>query len=140
MVSKPFSPSLYEADDGAKHQVIAWLEVKGYEAWVNPDDYGIDLLGTRGGKTFGWEVEVKHSWKGNTFPYSAVHFAARKLKFALPNHHFLMLNDERTRFLAVRGEDFTPAKIVKKRTIYTSEEDFVEIPLSLCRFATLDLE
>ena len=41
---KPFSLELYADNDNAKDLVIKWLESKGCTAWVNPDQYGIDLL------------------------------------------------------------------------------------------------
>lgn len=135
---KPFSSELYEADDDAKHLVIAWLQTLGYVAWVNPDIYGIDVLAEIRDRLLGFEVEVKHNWKTHNFPYSTVHFSARKLKFAAPNSHFIMLNDQRTSLLAVRGIEFATAKVVNKRTIYTENEPFVEIPVKLCRFTSLE--
>ena len=38
MTPKEFSQSLYDANDDAKHQVIAWLETRGFMAWVNDDN------------------------------------------------------------------------------------------------------
>ena len=52
MAGKPFSQIIYNADDNAKHQIIEWLMDQGFEAWVNPDDYGIDVLATRDGTAY----------------------------------------------------------------------------------------
>jgi len=137
-LSKPFDTKLYEEDDNAKQTIKDWLTLKGYSVWVNPDDYGIDLIGEKNGRKLGWEVEVKHNWRGKRFPFTSVHISARKKKFCEPNHHFIMLNHERTIFLTVSAPDFVTCKVVTKDTIYTEKEQFVEIPLSKCRFIELN--
>lgn len=138
MAGKPFSPSLYSTNDDAKELVIQWLKNSGYEAWVNPDQYGIDVLSV---DPFGderqYEVEVKHNWKGPRFPFSGVHFSARKLKFTKPTSGFVMLNHERTHALVVDGNIVANSPIVTKSTIYTNDEQFIEVPLSKCRILTL---
>jgi hypothetical protein len=63
-MKKPFDPVLYEADDNAKFIVIRWLEQNGFAAWVNPDQYGIDVLGERDGDQYCFAVQVKHNWQG----------------------------------------------------------------------------
>ena len=70
---KPFSKELHAKDDLAKFIVIDWLESFGIRANVNPDDYGIDLIGYRDGERFEIEVEVKHLWSGASFPRSEEH-------------------------------------------------------------------
>jgi hypothetical protein len=82
-MSKVFDQKHYDDDDNAKHQVIAWLESKGFMAWVNSDQFGIDVQGVRKGISYEFEVEVKHNWKGREFPFDTVHFSNRKRKFAL---------------------------------------------------------
>lgn len=138
MTPKQFSQSLYDANDDAKHQVIAWLEERGFMAWVNEDQYGIDVQALRMGKQYVFEVEVKHNWDDDGFPFSSVHFPLRKNKFAAEdNAWFVMLNRSRTQILLVSGKTFREGKIVKKRTKYTDDEEFVEIPLSRCIFRDL---
>ena len=117
-MSKVFSQEHYEQDDWAKHQIIEWLERKGYEAWVNPDKFGIDVLATRWGRQFAFEVEVKHNWRGKYFPYEQIHFSARKRKFVALDVEtwFVMLNHERTMALLINGEHLLSAPIVNKDT------------------------
>ena len=79
---KPFDQTLYQENDDAKHQVIEWLSAEGFEAMVNPDQYGIDILAEKNGQQYEIEVEVKHNWVGERFPFGEVHFPARKKKFA----------------------------------------------------------
>jgi len=128
-LSKPFDRALYDENDDAKNIVIKWLSANGVEAWVNPDDYGIDLLSSSGRQ---YEVEVKHNWIGKNFPFSTVHFPKRKLKYANDDSHFLMVNHERTHVLWVSGYQFLRSPVITKDTIYTQEEQFVEIRAEDC--------
>jgi hypothetical protein len=137
MKSKPFSKELYDEDDNAKNDLITYLDTLGYtNPRVNPDQYGIDVLAERDEVTHGFEVEVKHNWKGRKFPFPNVHFANRKRKFAKPNSHFVMFNHERTRGLTVSGEVFQASPVVIKKTVYTETEEFAEINITLVRFFT----
>ena len=131
-MSKPFDPELYDEDDNAKYLVVDWLGRQGYDAWVNPDQYGIDVLALKDFDEYGFEVEVKHNWKGPVFPFKSVHFSARKRKFIAPNHYFTMLNDERSCVLVVDGETLAEADVVSKETKYTSGELFIEVALRRC--------
>ena len=132
MTAKPFDSELYDADDDAKHLVVEWLKARRYNAYINPDQYGIDVLADKYNTLWGFEVEVKHNWKGIQFPFRTVHFAARKLKFANDDTYLTMLNDERTRLLLVHGGTASRSPVVRKDTKYTNGEDFIEIPLHSC--------
>ena len=138
-MSKVFSEDHYNADDNAKHQVIEWLVTKGFMAWVNPDQYGIDVQGVLKGECYEFEVEVKHNWTGSVFPFDTIHFSNRKRKFATSDKltWFVMLNDERTHALLISGETFLAAPVVTKNTIYTQGEQFVAIPIAQGRLITL---
>jgi hypothetical protein len=105
---------------------------------VNPDLYGIDVLATRDGDDFGFEVEVKHNWQGEKFPYRTVHFSARKQKFIGWNHFFTMLNDERTCVLVVDEQALRAAPVVEKNTKFTTGELFIAVPISACVIFRLD--
>ena len=135
-MSKVFDEAHFNEDDWAKYKVIRWLQKHGYEAWVNPDQFGIDVLATKDGKAYAFEVEVKHIWVDFDFPFDEVHFSARKLKFvSYPAEvWFVMLNNELTNSLFVSGEDFKNASVVRKNTVYSSDEMFVELPVNLVRF------
>ena len=126
---KPFDADLYNADDPAKEYVIEWLESKGYQAQVNPDQYGIDLLTSRNGKQSGVEVEVKHNWQGYKFPYRTVHISGRKLKFFQDDSNFLlMLNHDWSAALSFAAGEIRNAIMITKDTIYTKAEKFIELP------------
>ena len=138
-MSKVFDEAHFDEDDWAKFWVIDWLQHKGYKAWVNPDKYGIDVLAEKDGKAYAFEVEVKHIWVDFDFPFKQVHFSARKLKFLeYPAEvWFVMLNHNFTDSLFVSAEDFANAPIVKKDTIYSTGEMFVEIDREMVRFIHL---
>jgi hypothetical protein len=59
-----------------------------------------------------------------------MHIPARKLKFATDNAIFVVLNSERTHLIMLHGEDLRKAPIVRKDTIYTEGEYFVEIEVN----------
>ena len=141
-MSKVFSQEHYEQDDWAKYQIIEWLESKGYEAWVNPDKFGIDILATRWGRQFAFEVEVKHNWRGKYFPYEQIHFSARKRKFVALDVEtwFVMLNHERTHALLIDGEHILSAPIANKDTKYSQNEAFVEVDIQWAIFRDLKEE
>lgn len=131
-MSKPFSQELYDRDDAAKEFVIDYFTIRhGFVVYVNPDPYGIDLIVENERGRFELEVEVKHNWKGDKFPYKTIHFAARKLKFAEnPERvNFIMLNDDWTYGMVIDGETFASSPVIVKDTIYTTRERFIEIPV-----------
>lgn len=134
-MSKVFDQAHYDADDNAKFQLIDWLEKRnGFMAWVNDDQYGIDVLALRNGEQFEFEVEVKHNWTDEAFPFDTVHWSARKLKFAKPSklNWFAMFNSKRTRALFVSGVVMLDCPVVVKDTKYTQGEKFVAVPLGRC--------
>lgn len=133
-MSKPFDRSLYDSDDDAKHQVVDWFIKRGYRAWINPDDFGIDVRAEGNGRKLSIEVEVKHNWEGEFFQYSTLHYSSRKLKFLNSTYEvfFMTLNHERTHALIVTEEELRAGKIVNKNTIYTQNEQFIEVPIAKC--------
>lgn len=140
MAGKPFSERLYNNDDNAKDQVIEWLKSQAYEAWVNPDQYGIDVLAHKDGKDYQFEVEVKHNWKGPRFQYDTLHYSDRKRKFLKEptNTAFVTLNHERTHALLVPGLLLSEAPTIIKNTIYTQNEKFIEVTASECELISLE--
>jgi len=137
---KPFSQELYDNDDKAKHLVIDFLESNGWDAWVNPDTYGIDLLALDpNGIEYQIEVEVKHNWSGRTFPYHTLHFADRKRKFIDSDRMtmFFTVNHENTHALVAFDEALSVAPTIVKDTIYTQGEKFIEVSVNDCQTVAL---
>ena len=136
---KPFDLDLYNADDNAKELVIQWLKSYGYIVDVNPDQYGIDLIGTDNtGRQIAVEVEVKHHWKGSHFPFRTVHVSARKQKFVRPNAYLVMVNHDRTHVLTLDYETLSQARLVTKPTIYTTDEQFLQVDVEMAKIRKLN--
>ena len=135
-MSKVFDQQHYDQDDNAKYELIGWLRYKGFKAWVNPDQYGIDVLASKDSKRYQFEVEVKHNWDTQGFPFDTVHWSARKLKFAEPNRYtwFVMFSNDRSQALFAPGEAVLQAECVQKNTKYTQGEWFVALPVARCMF------
>lgn len=132
---KPFDQALYDSDDNAKHDLIGWLEREnGFMAWVNDDQFGIDVIAIKDGQQFEFEVEVKHNWNSEGFPFDTAHWSARKLKFAMPSkfNWFVMFSASRESALFASGATILDCPIVTKDTKYTSAEKFVAVPLGRC--------
>ena len=139
-MSKAFDQSHYDQDDNAKYQLIDWLEKhNGFMAWVNEDQFGIDVLALKNGEQYDFEVEVKHNWDSDSFPFDTVHWSARKLKFARPDrtNWFAMFNNSRSRALFASGEVLLSCPVVIKNTKYSQGEKFVEVPLARCIFRAM---
>jgi hypothetical protein len=141
MAGKPFSKNLYERDDNAKDQFVSWLKAKGWEAWVNPEKYGIDVLAVDlKGQDHKFEVEVKHNWTGPTFQYETLHYSDRKRKFLEDPKHtaFVTFNHERTHIMLAPGVILSESPTIVKNTIYTKDEKFIEIAVSDCEIIQIE--
>jgi len=107
--------------------------------WVNPDQYGIDLIGMDvRGKEIAVEVEVKHHWKGSHFPFRTVHVSARKQKFIKPDSYLVMVNHERTHVLTLNYDTLSQARLVTKPTIYTTDEQFLQVDVEMAKIRKLN--
>ena len=134
-MAKPFSQKLYDDNDDAKMLFITWLwNSEGIEAWVNPDQYGIDVQTAY----MEYEVEVKHNWRGPRFPYETVHIPVRKKKFLKETMSFAMFNHQRSHVMLIPGTVVLQAPEVVKSTIYTADEKFFEILVKDCKIFVLE--
>ena len=133
-MKKEFDRAAYDADDPAKHAVMSIFNSWGYDTRINHDVYGIDLVGRDQFGLFGVEVEVKHNWTEHFhFPFSSVHYSARKLKFldSFPTVYFATVNHPRTHALIVSTDNFSEARLIRKHTSHTENEWFLELPIDL---------
>lgn len=127
---KRFDSNLYNTNDPAKRKAIDYFKNQGADAIVNPDDYGVDLIVN---DTFYCEVEVKHNWRGDNFPFSTLQIPERKIKFAKLDKPvvFMVMNSEQTHALMTTGEDVldSPLREVSNKFV-KSGELFFQIPTS----------
>lgn len=102
---KPFEQDLHDKYDApAKELVAAYVERRcGVTVESNPDQYGVDLLVTKGGKLIGTiEVEVRQ-W--HPCPYPTIHVPERKRKFFSENSLFFALTKEMTHAYWIQMKD-----------------------------------
>ena len=96
---KKFSQELFDENDDACRNAAEYIkEDLGIDALEdNPNKYGVDLIGTLDGEFVSYvEVERKHGWKGETFPFSTVNLPARKKKYVeliLPTQFVIFNHD-----------------------------------------------
>ena len=137
---KPFDTDTYANNDDAKHAVIDLFRYWGCTIGVNADDYGIDLVGReKDGTVFGVEVEVKHNWTGPEFPFTTIHYSARKTKLidSMDEVWFCTVNHDRTHCALLCVSALDNIKLVRKQTSVTSTEWFLEFPIHLARIIPL---
>jgi hypothetical protein len=142
MAGKPFSEKLYKNDDNAKDVFIKWLQDKSWKAWVNPDQYGIDVIAVDPeGNEHQFEVEVKHNWVGPRFQYDTLHYSSRKKKFLTnpDTTSFVTLNHDRTHALVASGPVLAEAPTIVKDTVYTNNEQFIEVKTSECKLIEMGI-
>ncbi len=127
---KRFSKNLYDANDPAKLQAIEYFSGLGKNAIVNPDSYGIDLIVD---DKFYCEVEVKHNWQGEHFPFGTLQIPERKTKFTTADKPtmFMIFNSQKTHALLAKGTDVMHSPLVEVSNKYVSNgEYFYQVPVS----------
>lgn len=135
---KPFNESLYQQNDDAKLVAIEYFSTIGKEAHVNEDLYGIDLVVDG---RFYCEVEVKHSWKGDEFPFETLQIPFRKMKFANLDKpsYFMVINSDRTRAIVVKHTDLLDSPVVEVWNKYVNKgEMFFQVPRKYLKFISFD--
>lgn len=133
-VRKKFDKELYDDNDAsAKEKAINYFKKIGMNAEHNPDRYGIDLIVNN---KFYCEVEVKHNWKGSTFPFSDLQLSERKRKFAILDTEespvvFMVMNKTHTNALVVKAKDVldSPSREIPNK-YEPKGEYFFKIPVN----------
>lgn len=138
MQTKRFSPSDYNKHDPAKHLIIKWFQDLGWECAVNPNSKGVDLLAVSP-NGFNWEieVEVKKKWLTGVFKYDTLHIAGRKEKFINDHAMHVTINEDHSYFILVPTHVLLTSTRIKKDTIYTRDETFIELPINACKIYKL---
>ena len=128
---KPFDQSAYDADDSAKYVVLNWINhnmPKLERHYINPDQYGVDILGGLGAV----EVEVRHGWSGSRWPFPDVRIPVRKRKFLDPTIKtwFVIVNQERTHGMVIDGRTLfdAPVRLINVPQFGVSEYFMVTRP------------
>ncbi len=135
--AKAFSRSLFEANDNiAKRAGMAHLAHIGAD-WVsiNKNDYGCDLVYRMPTDHVVdcpprlLEVEVKHTWKGESFPFPTINVLFRKQKYFIEGADLLLLSGDMQHYLVLTADDIlsqTPEEVSNKY-VY-GMEFFYQVP------------
>lgn len=130
---KSFDSKLYRVNDNAKELAIEYFKRIGMSAIVNPDQYGIDLIVDN---QFYCEVEVKHNWKQENFPFPNLQIPERKKKFAALDKPvvFMVLSSNRKKALVAKDHDVlkSPLKTVSNKYVKNGEK-FFQVDVSLLK-------
>lgn len=134
-MKKAFSQELFDQNDTPAREKVkrSFAEIWGLTLVDNSDKYGPDLVAYRGSVFEGFvEIEVKHNWLGNRFPFPTVHFPKRKERiFGEGPMIFVVMNKHMTHFIWFRLNSLKSARVITKRTRLTDfQEGFLEIPVS----------
>lgn len=141
-VRKYFDKELYEKNDAIAKEFVQSL-VKGTEFQIvtNIKKRQVDMLVYKDSKLIGYvEVEKKLVWKGKEFPYEDVNFPSRKAKLCqleLPTI-FVMINEDNSAYLTVRGKDFLASPQAEVHNKYVGAgEIFYKVPKDKVLFNNL---
>lgn len=139
MGSKRFSPTLHaENDSEAKAAVESLLEhLNLTQVTEHPDCYAVDLIGIRDGEVVGYvEVERKHGWEGDSFPFKTLRIPGRKRKYAelkLPTQ-FVVFNKTWTYAAVVDSKTLMASELTPSSNKFASNELFFNVPVDSVDF------
>lgn len=145
MRTKPFSQELHDNNDPIARQVVIKflksINIDNTKVYENPNKFGIDILIDIDNKvSLGIEVERRHSWSDDIFPFSSIHIPYRKGKFAqlsFPTFYYAT-NKELSSILILDFEDIITSECVENRYKYVSEgECFYNVPTNKARFINI---
>ena len=93
-MKKLFDQKLHDQyDQFGRNRVIMFYSQHGIELQENPDKYGVDLIAYDDGNKIGYvEVEVRVSWKSDTFPFDSLHVPERKKKLLENDLHTVLVS------------------------------------------------
>lgn len=128
---KKFDRTLHkEHDKKARMRTMEFMQIKGYEVWENPNEYGQDLIAEGSKGKFFVECEVKTVWRGDTFPFDSLQLPERKSKFFTKPTLFFIWNNELSCAMMFKSDhvkDLHPVEVPNKYV--SSGELFYQIPL-----------
>jgi len=100
--------------------------------------YGIDIIFEKDGEVLYMDGEQKTHWNNCVFPFPTLHIPGRKIKWAKEDTWFAVVSNDRKKVALVRG-DVAAQHTIRKNTIYTEDEIFMEVPMSKVRICQLEV-
>ena len=144
---KQFNQAIYdECDDIGKKAVIKLLSSKGMQMSINPDKYGIDLIGIKNANTSGsqiifYDAEICRAWKSGPFPYANVHVLERKKKFLKYGKvFFVMIRADLKAFVLTSGYLCTRDNLKPNPNCFGNGEYAFNVPFEKVIYAELDTD
>ena len=134
IATRKFSQRDYAAFDRYKHIVVDRLNQSGWDAWVNGDQYGVDIVGwSRRGRLFTADVEVKAvDFTGQAdFPFPTVRFTERKRKYGMGFFYIVLSMNGAAGYYACGRDIYRTENAVVRRASRngaTAMEGFYELP------------
>jgi hypothetical protein len=130
---KKFDKKLYNQNDNkARKAGIKFWKSKGYNIQNNPDEFGPDLIAEKDGDSFFVEVEVKHNWNKEQFPFNDLQIPERKKKFATiaQKTYFMVFNSILNRAFICSNKTLLNSPLQNISNKYMDNENFFKIPVS----------
>jgi len=139
MKRKKFSQELFnENDPKARRIVKQWLCANGKDAVDAPDPYGPDLWIEN--KGYYVEVERKHNWNSENFPFPTVNIPQRKKKYLeiYGKVYYFVLSKSYSQAIIINGEHLKEEYLHEVRNKYVSSgEYFYQIPIKFCKIVEI---
>ena len=135
---KQFSQKLFDENDVAcRNAAEGFKGALGIDTLEDsPNQYAVDLIGTLNGEFISYvEVERKIAWKGEKFPFGTVNLPGRKGKYAdliLPTQ-FMIFNNDYSYAVIIHRDAVKAAKQQVIDTLYSTGEQFIDLPISACK-------
>jgi hypothetical protein len=139
---KPFDKALFEANDKRGRDIVkTFFTTLEIQATDNPDAYAVDLILSREGKKIGYaEVEIRHNWKTEEFPYDTLNVPSRKKKLLendLPTY-FFSINSIGNRMFVATDEVVLTSPLQENKNKYVREgEMFYKVALDRCKLVVI---
>ena len=143
MINKPFDKTLFEQNDAIGREIVIrfFSDTMNIQAESNPDPYSVDLCLFREGKKIGYaEVEVRHSWKTDEFPFDTLNVPARKKKLLeneLPTY-FFSINSGKTRMFIATDDVVLQSPLRENKNKYVANNEyFYKVDTKKCKMVVI---
>lgn len=143
MNTQTFIPSDYAKFDPYKHIILKHLKDTGWDAEINKDQYGVDIVAFKEGLAITIDVEVKnYNWTSEVdFPFSTVHFTNRKKKFQEEHFYYFLISKNKKGCIYQAGNVIygqgVPVKKFNRRSTAEGYEVFYELKKDNVKFIYL---
>lgn len=143
---KQFDQKLHDDNDPETRKVVLYYlqslyGIPEHHYVENPDKYGIDIIQRGLIETIsGIEVERRHNWTGDYFPFDTINIPERKKKFSnmgFPTY-YIATNKELTRGIIIDITDINIFPLKENKNKYVAEgEMFYSVPISAATYINL---